>query len=806
MIKIFVNDTNVSAYLADESLTVIDQIGNKANTSSFQLNKGATAPEENQEVKIFDVVDIVSYSGTALVVKDKLRSGLSLLTFSKFRVGEYIWLGIGAATEERVTISAVAAGAAGQVNITLSAAAVSAHIAGEFAGKLVFGGTLTYVKQENPHQLTDVEYDCQATDYTKIFDKKNVNDSWEDVDARYIINDFLNTTINYNAEVDDMDYANNTAIQAEWIESGDGTNPTVDTSDLIQGTSAGTFPWTNSGGSATFSATPTSQNLSDLTGAASGTPTKGNLTLWYKRSIATGITSLTARIGSSSSDYRALTIPLEADTDWHFISVPLTGGSSTGTPVWTAADYLAFIVAETVSGNFKIDDVRMTADGSFTAYNLEASNDFDDVRFGFKKPTICMDRFSKGLGFFWYIDYEKDIHFFPTETTGAPFNIADASDNFNKLVVDVDTAQLKNRQVVRGGEKTSDSTYTQVIQGDNAIREWIMKAKFKNLTIKLDNNTSKDTTEAGTTTTTINATTHGLVVGDWIVNRTRSAARKVLTVPTADQFTVEAVASQTDGDTFSKFAAAQTVGIENLVDETTVNYVSNFNEKSIRAGSATATLPTTSYLLFEYNEIIPIRVQVTDYVSVAALKALIGGDGIFDGAVIMDTSIKSTQDARDRGQAEVTEFGNPIVKISFTTDHEGLKAGQTIQVTDTNKGIAGSFIIQKVKMKWRAGDAPDFDIQCASTLFGIIEYFQKLSRAISERDIDEDEVIDQILGESATITISDVNTFVPTEQASEAATITVTPSETATDRSMTTDQYVWQPDASDTRWNLFSWG
>ena len=129
MIKIFVNDTNVSAYLADESLTVIDQIGNKANTSSFQLNKGATAPEENQEVKIFDVVDIVSYSGTALVVKDKLRSGLSLLTFSKFRVGEYIWLGIGAATEERVTISAVAAGAAGQVNITLSAAAVSAHIA-----------------------------------------------------------------------------------------------------------------------------------------------------------------------------------------------------------------------------------------------------------------------------------------------------------------------------------------------------------------------------------------------------------------------------------------------------------------------------------------------------------------------------------------------------------------------------------------------------------------------------------------------------------------------------------------------------
>lgn len=72
--------------------------------------------------------------------------------------------------------------------------------------------------------------------------------------------------------------------------------------------------------------------------------------------------------------------------------------------------------------------------------------------------------------------------------------------------------------------------------------------------MKLDNNTSTDLTEALTTTTTIVATAHGLVAGDYIVNRTRAnAVREVLTVPNANSFTVAAVTGQVSGDTFSKF-------------------------------------------------------------------------------------------------------------------------------------------------------------------------------------------------------------------------------------------------------------
>jgi len=806
MIKLFINDADRSAYLEDGSLSIVDQIQQKANTAYFNLNPGVTAPSENQDVKLWDVVEIVSASGTAIVVKDELKSGLSILTFDKFRAGEYFWLGIGNADQERATISAIAEGAVGQVNITLSESITGTHVAGDFAGKLIFAGVLTRVTQKNPKLLATVEYQCSATDYTKIFDKKLINDSWADVDARYIFNDALNTTINYNREIDDMDYVDNTAIQAEWIESGDGGNPTVDTTNELQGTSAGSFPWTNSGGTATFSATPASADLSDLVGASSGTPTEGNFTLWYQRASAAGITSVMFRIGSDSSNYAALTLDLEADTDVHFARMKFADATITGTPVWTACDYVAVVITETTSSSILIDDLRVTAEGSFTMFNFEETSVFDDVHAAFKKPTSFIDRLADTLSYYWFIDYEKDIHFFDRESTDAPYSITDTSNNFDNLVVDVDTSQLKNRQTVRGGTKTSDSFYTQVVEGDGETREWLLKSQFEGLLIYMDDNTSTDTMEATTTTTTVKATTHGLADGDYIVNRSRSNAVRKITYVDADTFTVEAVTSQASGDTFSKFATQMDVGVEYLVDETTVDYVSNYNEKSIRAVDATTTLTTGTFLLFKYYEIIPIRVQVSDLASVASLKALVGGDGIFDGAVITDESLDSTQAARDRAQAEVDAYSNPIVKVSFKTDHEGLSSGQLLPVTDTAKGIDDTYVIQRVKVKYQ-NDFPQFEVQCASSLFGLIEYFQKLSEQSADRMIDDDEVIDQIITENVSITITEAHSVGASEEVSESATITVTETSNAvTERSMTTDPYLWQPDASDSRWNLAQWG
>jgi len=823
MIKLFVNSNDRTDYLEDGSLSISDQLQNKANAAKFLLNPGVTEPTENQEVKIYDAVKLVSASGTTVIVTDDPTSGLSILPNSsierdsakyglgrgKFRVGQTFWLDIGGSDEEKVTISAIEEHTtAGQVKITTTETIANSHSADEDAGRLVFAGNISSVRKKNPRQLSDVEYEIQCVDFTKIFDKKLINDSWADFDARQIINDFCNTTINLNNELDDMDYDDDSAVQAEWIESGDGNNPTNNTTDQVQGDGAVDLNWTNSGGTATFSATPTSQDLSALTGASSGSPVEGNVTLWYKRSAAAGISSVAVRVGSDSSNYVELSFTPEADTDMHFISLALVDGTVTGTPDWTAVDYLAIVVSETTSAALTVDDIRMTAEGSFTLYGVETSSEFDDARAGFKKPTVFIERLAKTLGYYWYIDYERDIHFFARETNVAPFNVGDDENNFIDLSVDVDISQLKNRQTVRGGVKTSDNKYGQVAEGNSAVREWILKSQFKNLEIYIDDNSSTDTTEAGTTTTNVTATAHGLVTGDWIVNRTRSNAVREITKVDDDNFTVEAVASQTSGDTFSKFDISKDSGVEGLVDETTVDYVENFNEKSVRATDSEATLDSGDFILFRYNEIVPIRVQATDPASIATMKALVGGDGVFDGAVITDQSLDSTQAARDRAEAEVNAYANAIVTIRFKTDFEGLESGQILSVTDSNKGINDDYIIQKVQAVFKTGDYAVYTVTAASSLFGLIEYFQKLSESIGDRLIDEDEIIDQIFSENVTMSLATVDTVnTPDESASETPTLTLTEtSNTVTERDVTTDPYKWQPHASDGRWNLAQYG
>jgi hypothetical protein len=68
---------------------------------------------------------------------------------------------------------------------------------------------------------------------------------------------------------------------------------------------------------------------------------------------------------------------------------------------------------------------------------------------------------------------------------------------------------------------------------------------------------SNDTAEAGTNTTNIKMTAHGLNVGDVIINTSRAnAKREVLVRVDADNITVAAITSQTTGDTIEVYAQA----------------------------------------------------------------------------------------------------------------------------------------------------------------------------------------------------------------------------------------------------------
>ena len=703
MLFFYIASTDRTEDVEKNTFRKSDELQQKVDIAEFNLISGAR-PTQNQEVVVYDGFLIQSLSGTTLTLKNGEQH------FNKFRANDEIWLGLGETTEEKVTISSVSADG---LTITLTANAQNAHSEDEQMGKKVFGGTVQGISDQNLHSLSNLIIKVKCADYTKIFDKKLINESWKDRTSEYIIRSFLNSTINFNELIDDFEYANATAIRAVWAESDDGDDPNIDTTNFKETDTSGIFPWTNSGGAAKWDFTFTSINIVDLVGVSSGQPTKGILNFWYKQDDYTTVTDIRFRIGSSSSDYVEAVVTPESDNDWNYASVEFNDLTPTGTPDWTAMDYVQLIVNQTGSSQVNIDGLRVNATGSFTFTNVLEGLTFDDFRSSYKKPTEIMQKLADQNLFNWYIDYDRDIHFFSTETNNAPFSLNNTSNNFSDLKISTTAEKIVNRQTVRGANETSSNKTDQSIPGDGKRREWVLRNKFRNLTVLID------TSGTGT-------------------------------------------------------FATSSVGIDFLDAETTSAYFSNYNAQSVRAAASTSTPPVNSVIRFRYNEIVPIITQSKDNVSINNLRSILGNDGIFDGREIVDRNIKTRVEAEARAKIETDKWSNPIIEATFVTNYEGLRSGQLISIEDTTSGrnISQNFLIQKVTQSPVSTNVNKYTVKCASTVFGIMELLQKLLRDSSNIEVDENETIFNVETSNEIVTLTESWTEESIESQRETVSMT----------------------------------
>ena len=93
------------------------------------------------------------------------------------------------------------------------------------------------------------------------------------------------------------------------------------------------------------------------------------------------------------------------------------------------------------------------------------------------------------------------------------------------------------------GEETTASADT-----DYQITDTVKQVLDRTATINVHKYSTTEAAEAGTTTTNITITGHGLVTGDLIVNATRSDAARIVTYVDDDNVTVAAVTDQTGTD------------------------------------------------------------------------------------------------------------------------------------------------------------------------------------------------------------------------------------------------------------------
>jgi len=120
------------------------------------------------------------------------------------------------------------------------------------------------------------------------------------------------------------------------------------------------------------------------------------------------------------------------------------------------ADIVADIVANFVPASL----------GFTQAHVVRAGFQVASIKFKYEQVTQALEKLAKQIGWEWYVDPSKDIHFFLVQNNPAPFNIDETSGmiEWPSLDVQVDLTNMKNSVYVVGGNYLK--TFTSVTAVD----------------------------------------------------------------------------------------------------------------------------------------------------------------------------------------------------------------------------------------------------------------------------------------------------------------------------------------------------
>jgi hypothetical protein len=160
---------------------------------------------------------------------------------------------------------------------------------------------------------------------------------------------------------------------------------------------------------------------------------------------------------------------------------------------------------------------------------------------------------------------------------------------------------------------------------------------------------------------------------------------------------------------------------------------------------------------------------------------------------IFDKSITTTQAARDRASAEITDYGNSIVEGKFQTMTAGFWSGQTININLSEYDINDDYMVQKVLTKSLGGGLFKYEVYLASSkTMGIIRFLIELLEANKNLiELDDNEVVDELFEITDALLSDSLLDNLTIDSAGPYATWCID----STDSSPTTRA----------RWDLFQW-
>ena len=113
-----------------------------------------------------------------------------------------------------------------------------------------------------------------------------------------------------------------------------------------------------------------------------------------------------------------------------------------------------------------IEDINNNFLTDFTINNVKVvSKVVSFIAFNYLPASQCLQRLADLINFDWFVDYDRDIHFFAKAFSTAPFDLIDTDGSyiFKSLKIRRDNSQLKNKVFIRGGEFLADTLTTEFI-------------------------------------------------------------------------------------------------------------------------------------------------------------------------------------------------------------------------------------------------------------------------------------------------------------------------------------------------------
>jgi len=126
-----------------------------------------------------------------------------------------------------------------------------------------------------------------------------------------------------------------------------------------------------------------------------------------------------------------------------------------------------------------IDHINDNYLSGFTITNVDCDIFVTSITFNRIPVSQCLQILAEKTNYSWYIDYDKDIHFFAKNSETSPFDLTDENGKyiFSSLKITEDISQIRNKIYVRGGEAEATSRDDNFV-GDGTKKTFALSYKF----------------------------------------------------------------------------------------------------------------------------------------------------------------------------------------------------------------------------------------------------------------------------------------------------------------------------------------